>query len=412
MLNTVYIGIGQCGNRFVDCFAKGISENKRKDNVAGTAVLAINTAKRDMSVLKNIPESNRVTITLDGYPEGAGRKPEVGRESMEANLDRIDKSIKDACERAHMGNVDLCFLWAGLGGGTGTGGLQVLAEHLVKEGYNIAIGVTLPRKDEGLFARGNAYNAMLDLQEWAVEIPYVVIDNDKITDVTLEKSNEFITSSFSRLNKATSFDIVGNNFDNHDFLNVLHNDGTMAFVKASVPASSIQKGDKTDVLLNALREELKGSPFAGKALDMTEAGGAAIVVTATEKFLAGSESRKSLDENIRAVRSQLSDSNPNSAIYVHPDETEDRVFVYLLLTGLAVPDEKLDEMDEELNALIAKKQAFMVKNRHALQNMKKHSLSFSFDAMPQPAKAAVQTTAKESAPARRKKKVLDSKFDF
>jgi hypothetical protein len=66
MLNTVYIGIGQCGNRFVDCFAKGISENDRQGSVAGTAVLAVNTAKRDMSVLKNIPESNRITITLEG----------------------------------------------------------------------------------------------------------------------------------------------------------------------------------------------------------------------------------------------------------------------------------------------------------------------------------------------------------
>ena len=90
MLNTVYIGIGQCGNRFADCFGKcSTEEQENNKGTAGIAAVAINTAAGYMSMLTNIRNENKLKITLDGRPEGAGSNPKIGRESMEENLDDV-----------------------------------------------------------------------------------------------------------------------------------------------------------------------------------------------------------------------------------------------------------------------------------------------------------------------------------
>lgn len=374
MLNTVYIGIGQCGNRFADCFGKCSTEEKEtKKGAAGIAAVAINTASGDMSMLTNIRNENKIKITLDGRPEGAGRNPKIGRESMEENLDDVYTGIMAACDRAGMDRVDLCFLWAGLGGGTGTGGLQVLAEHLVNKGHNIAIGVTMPHKREGQDVRRNAYNAMVDLQQWLIQkgrrdIPYLVIDNNKISDMTLERSNEIIANNICRMNKATSFELAGSNFDNSDFLNVLKRDGTMAFIKASVDASNLTSG-KSDVLLDAVREEISKAPYTDCVA--FDAFGSAIIAVAPRNFLGGENStnRKILKDNIEVIQSQLAATKtPYSAVYVHPSEDKDeKVFVYMLLTGLANPDKELDEMGEEVNELIMRNKELIKKNRSSIK---------------------------------------------
>ena len=380
MLNTVYIGIGQCGNRFADCFAKGSTEGKAGlKGAAGIAAIAINTAAGDMSMLENIRDENKIKITLSGRTEGAGRNPQVGQESMESNLELVDSCIISAAKKAQMDHIDLCFLWAGLGGGTGTGGLQVLAEHLAEEGYNIAIGVTMPRKNEGMVARCNAYNAMLDLQDWLSkkgrrDIPYIVIDNNKISDMTLERSNEIIASSIMRLNKATSYELAGSNFDNSDFLSVLKRYGTMSVVRASVPVAELN-GSSSKAILSALQKETESLPFTESIA--ADARGAAVIAVVPKKFLAtgGGANRKVLDENLNEVTGTLRESNPYSAIYLHPsEENMDKIYVYALLTGLASPQKEMAELGEEVEELIVKDKEIVKRNRKAFSGMKKLSL--------------------------------------
>lgn len=375
MLNTIYIGIGQCGNRFADCFAKCSTDGKEvHGEAAGIAAIAINTAAGDMSMLENVRDENKIKITLAGRTEGAGRNPEIGCESMEANLSLVDASIRSACQKAKMEHVDLCFLWAGLGGGTGTGGLQVLAEHLADEGYNIAIGVTMPKKNEGMVARVNAYNAMLQLQNWLSnkgrrDIPYIVIDNNRITDTTLEKSNEMIASTISRMNRATSFKLAGSNFDNSDFLSVLKRFGTMSFVKAAIPLAEISS-DSSEAMLNAVEKALEKVPYTGSVA--SDARGAAIVAVVPGKFLetGGGANRKMLDSNIDAVKNKFAESNPYSAVYIHPSaEVTDKMFVYVLLTGLAAPLDEMNALCDEVSELIAKDKEIVKKNRKALKGL-------------------------------------------
>ena len=383
MLNTLYIGIGQCGNRFADCFARYSTEKTElREGRAGVAAVAINTAAGDMSILENIPQENRVKITLNNHLDGAGRDPEVGRRSMEEHLAEVDNCIAMACSRAQMEHIDLCFLWAGLGGGTGTGGLLVLAEHLVEQGYDIAIGVTLPTKAEGFIARGNAYNAMLNLQDWIKQknrrnIPYIVVDNSRITDMTLEMSNEIIASNIVRLNKATSYELTGSNFDDTDFKNVLKKYGVMAVGKASIPITALTGGNET-VLMDALLADLTNSPFAEFSVD--DSRSSSVIVVAPRKFLKGmgSDNRKILDKNISAITNRLAGSNPHQGVFLQPSKNvTDKVYVYVLLTGLPFPFEKVNEIGTEVAEYIRLDKEKNKRNLNAAKGMTR--LSFGSD---------------------------------
>lgn len=85
-----------------------------------------------------------------------------------------------------------------------------------------------------------------------------------------------------------------------------------------------------------------------------------------------------LDSNIDAVKNKFAESNPYSAVYIHPSaEVTDKMFVYVLLTGLAAPLDEMNALCDEVSELIAKDKEIVKKNRKALKGL--HSLSIYDD---------------------------------
>ena len=100
---------------------------------------------------------------------GAGANPEVGEKSAQENIDEI---------RNQLINTDLLFLTAGMGGGTGTGALPIIAEA-AKEMKILTIGiVTKPFKFEGKARLNKAEIGINKLKEQVNSL--IVIDNDKL----------------------------------------------------------------------------------------------------------------------------------------------------------------------------------------------------------------------------------------
>ncbi|MFH1420890.1 MAG: cell division protein FtsZ [Candidatus Aenigmatarchaeota archaeon] len=126
----IVMGVGGAGNNCINRLAeKGIK---------GALTYAINT---DAKHLMNTKADKRILIGRDLTKGlGAGGYPEVGREAAKETKEEIKHELKGA---------DLVFLTCGLGGGTGTGAIPVIA-HLAKESGAIVIAVvTLPFKIEG-----------------------------------------------------------------------------------------------------------------------------------------------------------------------------------------------------------------------------------------------------------------------
>ncbi len=87
---------------------------------------------------------------------GAGARPEIGRAAAEETLDQLDASI----EGTHM-----CFIAAGMGGGTGTGAAPVVARAAREKGILTVGVVTKPFAFEGARRMRAAEEGIAELQK-------------------------------------------------------------------------------------------------------------------------------------------------------------------------------------------------------------------------------------------------------
>ncbi len=86
---------------------------------------------------------------------GAGSRPEIGKASAEETLDQLETAL----EGCHM-----CFITAGMGGGTGTGAAPVVARAAREKGILTVGVVTKPFAFEGLRRMRAAEEGILELQ--------------------------------------------------------------------------------------------------------------------------------------------------------------------------------------------------------------------------------------------------------
>lgn len=90
---------------------------------------------------------------------GAGTNPEVGRQAAEENKDRIKEVITGA---------DMVFLTAGMGGGTGTGAISVIAEIAKEMGILTVAVVTKPFLFEGKKKQAIAEQGIAELEKYVI----------------------------------------------------------------------------------------------------------------------------------------------------------------------------------------------------------------------------------------------------
>jgi len=103
---------------------------------------------------------------------GTGANPELGKRAAEEDLDKIVEQIKDA---------DIVFLTGGMGGGTGSGALPVIAKALKELGILSIAVVTKPFLFEGKRRSTVAQNAIDEIKE--IVDTLIVIPNQKLLDV-------------------------------------------------------------------------------------------------------------------------------------------------------------------------------------------------------------------------------------
>ena len=108
---------------------------------------------------------------------GAGSQPEVGRAAAEEVIDEI----RDQLSGAHM-----CFITAGMGGGTGTGAAPVIARTARDMGILTVGVVTKPFQFEGVRRMRTAESGINELQQ-AVDT-LIVIPNQNLFRVANEKT--------------------------------------------------------------------------------------------------------------------------------------------------------------------------------------------------------------------------------
>src|ERR671912_522367 len=128
--------------------------------VANTDAQALNTSIADRRIQLGL----KITQGL-----GAGSRPEIGRAAAEETLDEIERAL----EGAHM-----CFIAAGMGGGTGTGAAPVIAKAARDKGILTVGVVTKPFAFEGARRARSAEAGIQELQQHVDTL--IVIPNQNL----------------------------------------------------------------------------------------------------------------------------------------------------------------------------------------------------------------------------------------
>src|SRR3712207_2798584 len=152
------IGVGGAGGNAI--------ANMIKSDVQGVDFIVANT---DAQSLNASAADQRIQLGLKiTQGLGAGARPEIGKAAAEETIAEIERAL----DGAHM-----CFIAAGMGGGTGTGAAPVIAKAARDRGILTVGVVTKPFSFEGARRARSAEAGIDELQQHVDTL--IVIPNQK-----------------------------------------------------------------------------------------------------------------------------------------------------------------------------------------------------------------------------------------
>jgi len=166
------IGVGGAGNNAVNGMISA--------SLQGVEFIAINT---DIQALDQSKASRALHIGKTAL--GAGADPEVGREAMEQDRDKLYDYLMD---------TDMVFIAAGMGGGTGTGASPVVAQVARDMGILTVAVVTKPFLFEGRQRMMRAEEGLRQLKEHVDTL--ILIPNQRL--VTIIEKGTPLTEAFAK----------------------------------------------------------------------------------------------------------------------------------------------------------------------------------------------------------------------
>lgn len=190
-IKIAVIGVGGGGGNAV---------NNMIDAAQGTSQIKFVVVNTDGQDIEKSKAENRILITTKNKNNaglGAGAKPEVGADAAENCLEVIAKELE---------GQNLCFISAGLGGGTGTGAAPVIADFAKNQkGITTVAVVTRPFSWEGKKRAVNAdagLTKLLAATDALIEIP-----NDRVVDMSSKKTS--LTEAFKAADNVLRDGVLG-----------------------------------------------------------------------------------------------------------------------------------------------------------------------------------------------------------
>lgn len=382
-----FLGLGEGGGKITDCFAS----LKNSDGKPYYNTVAVNSYKKDLDLLRNIPENKK--FALYGG-EGCGRRPEYCIELLK-NPENI-KEFK-LLIRENYNDSDMIVIDVGLGGGTGTGlfltSLKYIHEEinkpLIESGKRpkpVGAIITIPRATDPIIEKRNAAKVLEPLKAYINNgtIRFVkFIDNNKA--YYDYKNSEIIRKTYSDWMEYSNSETVSTLheinvgitipservFDPKDFKNIFQDDpGCITLSKLVLDKDSVRGRED---LLNKLEECLKGvnTNEMSEGFDITNAIHAGfLLVRPKEK---DNESSKDLHDDLDIKMNSLVPfalTRPGSCISWKLD-TDCKYIIYTVTKIVEFPERAAIGLQEEVNDKTKELQ-----ERKALQKIENTDLTF------------------------------------
>ena len=162
------MGIGGAGSNAVN--------NMIQSNLNNVDFIVANT---DAQALENSLCYNRIQLGLEKTKGlGAGADPVIGKDAAEESIDLISEELRD---------TNMLFLTAGLGGGTGTGALPVIASIAKKLGIVTVAIVSTPFNFEGTKRMNLALEGLEEVKKNVDTL--LIIPNQNLFKVSNEQTS-------------------------------------------------------------------------------------------------------------------------------------------------------------------------------------------------------------------------------
>jgi cell division GTPase FtsZ len=200
-MKLVVVGLGQCGGRLADNFAH-LNERARSQRGIEiiTGAFAVNTDAADLSGLQVISGDYQHRILIGGRRtggHGVGKINELGAEVAKEDSDKVIDAIRTA---RRFFETDAFLLIAGVGGGTGSGSMPIVAQmlrerYLDKPIYAMAV---LPFSHEEETEERTVYNAATSLKSL-----YPMVDAIFLVD-----NQRYVRKDFSLRNNLTKINAL------------------------------------------------------------------------------------------------------------------------------------------------------------------------------------------------------------
>jgi len=343
-LNFGFIGIGQCGGNIANEFGK-----------LGYKSIAINTSSTDLMKLNYIQKNNRLLINTG--VQGAGKNPEIGRRALEEHIESVMHLIGQVFDE----EIDMIFVCAGLGGGTGSGIAPLLTQILVEQGLEVGMIVTIPSKMESPKVQIVALNAFEEISQIEGIGSLFIVDNAKSVQLPSQMGfktkysiiNENIALKLDKINRLAveAADVA---FDARDLHTLITMRGCT--IISSTTISDISQLKETEVLAQGVREALERSIYADT--EFSNSRGAAFLFELPE----GGAHYVTEQAVMKMQRELGMPFELFTGIYEQKNRKRD-VVLHVVATGLPFPFRRLEEIQTELEEKAEGFQSLFERNR-------------------------------------------------
>lgn len=180
------IGIGGAGGNTVNSMINAKFKHI-EFIVANTDAQALNLSQAEHKIQLGIKSTKGL---------GAGANPEIGKRAAEEDIEKVLEAVGDA---------DIVFLAAGMGGGTGSGATHVIAKALRDKGILTVAVVTKPFMFEGKRRLKIAEESIQSLKGYVDTL--IVIPNQKLLEVV--NKNVSMLDAFAMINEVLGNSVKG-----------------------------------------------------------------------------------------------------------------------------------------------------------------------------------------------------------
>ena len=250
------IGVGGAGGNAVQTMIAS--------QLSGVDFIAANT---DMQALdKNKSEmkiqlGEKLTRGL-----GAGANPDIGRQAAIESCEVIAEALE---------NVDMVFITAGMGGGTGTGAASVIADIARQQGVLTVGVVTRPFSFEG---RKRSLHAELGIEALREKVDtLIVIPNDKL--LTVSDRDTPILNTFRKVDEVLLQAVRGISdlINVHGLINLDFADIRTVMFEKGVAIMGVGTAQGEDRVVNAVKQAIS-SPLLD---DISVSGAKGVIINVT-----------------------------------------------------------------------------------------------------------------------------------